>query len=331
MQLAFKGIDKSFGSKKVLSDLNLQAQSGRAFGLLGRNGAGKTTSIRILMDVFKPDRGEILLDGAPLHTQGLSLGYLPEEKGLYPKQKILRQLRFLGRLRGLDEKEAKRSALRWLDRLGMSAHAEDKLDTLSKGNQQKIQLAAALLTDPQIVILDEPFSGLDPVNALLLREVVQELVMEGRLVFFSSHQMSYVAEFCEDLAILHQGELVLQGSMQALRDAAPKDQLALRLSSHGQLLAPEAAYQALRQAYNRHQIERDLRSLHVTETELWVHLGAEEDREVFLQNLLSLGLVPEHFALRQPSLEDIFVAHTADAAERAQVQVLRRQQEGAFA
>ena len=195
MVLELKNIHKSFGEKQVLKGISLTAESGKAFGLLGRNGAGKTTSIRILMDVFPADSGEVLFNGAPIDYGKVQFGYLPEERGLYPKKKIIDQLVYFAELKGMGRSEAVKSVDYWLDRLGMQEARNKRLDTLSKGNQQKIQLVTALAHDPQIVILDEPFSGLDPVNAMLLKDVVKEEIGRGKIVLFSSHQMNYIEEF----------------------------------------------------------------------------------------------------------------------------------------
>ena len=168
MVLELKNISKSFGEKLVLKDVSFTAEGGKAFGLLGRNGAGKTTAIRILMNVFPSNGGEVLLDGKPVDYNKIGIGYLPEERGLYPKKPIIDQLIYFAELKGMGSKEAVRVVDHWLERLGMMEYRSKKLDTLSKGNQQKIQLITALAHDPDIVILDEPFSGLDPVNAILL-------------------------------------------------------------------------------------------------------------------------------------------------------------------
>jgi len=171
MILELKNIDKSFGEKEVLRGVSFTAHGGKAFGLLGRNGAGKTTSIRILMNVFPADGGEILVDGKPIDYSRVGIGYLPEERGLYPKKPIIDQLIYFAELKGMNTKAAIKAIDYWLGRLGMTEYRSKRLDTLSKGNQQKIQLITALAHDPEIVILDEPFSGLDPVNAMLLKDV----------------------------------------------------------------------------------------------------------------------------------------------------------------
>ena len=202
MRLEVKDIHKSFGGKEVLHGISFSVESGSALGLLGRNGAGKTTTIRILMDVFKADKGEVLLDGKKFRPGEYRIGYLPEERGLYPKKKVGEQIAYLAQLRGMGTKESKESMRRWLARLEVSEYENRLLETLSKGNQQKVQLAQTLVCDPQIIILDEPFSGLDPVNSQVLEDVIQEEIQKGKLVIFSSHQMGYVEEFCKDIIII---------------------------------------------------------------------------------------------------------------------------------
>lgn len=199
MKLEVINLKKSFGDKEVLHGISFSIESGKALGLLGRNGAGKTTTIRILMDVFHANEGSILVDGKPFRTKDFRIGYLPEERGLYPKKGVLEQLMYLAQLRGSSRADAKEQSMRWLKRLEVDEYAQRKLETLSKGNQQKVQLAQTLVCNPDLVILDEPFSGLDPVNSQILKDVIREQIQDGKLVIFSSHQMSYVEEFCEDI------------------------------------------------------------------------------------------------------------------------------------
>lgn len=217
MILEVKNIRKSFGDKEVLHGVSFQVESGKALGLLGRNGAGKTTTIRILMDVFHANSGEILLDGRQFQPRKHQIGYLPEERGLYPKRTVIDQMVYLATLRGMKPGEARVSAKKWLERLEVAEYETKKLETLSKGNQQKVQLAATLVNNPDMVILDEPFSGLDPVNSQILKDVVNELINDKRLVIFSSHQMSYVEEFCDNIAIINQGQVVLDGQLKDIK------------------------------------------------------------------------------------------------------------------
>ena len=216
MKLEVKEIRKSFGDTEILHGITFEVESGVALGLLGRNGAGKTTTIRILMDVFKANEGKILLDGVAFDRKEHQIGYLPEERGLYPKKTVQEQLIYLAMLRGMKKKEAAENTKKWLKRLEVDQYLNRKLETLSKGNQQKVQLASTLVCDPEIVILDEPFSGLDPVNSQILKDVVKELIEQGKIVIFSSHQMSYVEEFCDNIVIIDHGEVALKGRLQEI-------------------------------------------------------------------------------------------------------------------
>ena len=237
MKLEVKDIRKSFGEKEVLHGICFQVESGKALGLLGRNGAGKTTTIRILMDVFHADSGEILLDGTKFVPAKHQIGYLPEERGLYPKRTVMDQMVYLACLRGMRTKEARENAVRWLERLEVGEYASRKLETLSKGNQQKIQLITALAHHPQVVILDEPFSGLDPVNAMLLKDVVKEEIAKGKIVLLSSHQMSYIEEFCDHIAILNGGKVVLSGDLHDIKRNYPRNRLVVRSEQSVQIAA----------------------------------------------------------------------------------------------
>ena len=237
MKLELRNIEKSFGAKQVLQGISLTAEGGQAFGLLGRNGAGKTTTIRILMDVFPQNSGEVLLDGKPIDYRKVSLGYLPEERGLYPKKPIGQQLVYFAQLKGMKRAKALASVRHWLERLGMEEYETKRLDTLSKGNQQKIQLITALAHDPDIIVLDEPFSGLDPVNAALLKDVVKEQIQKGKIVLFSSHQMNYIEEFCQEIAILNQGKIAISGNLEQIKRSYPRDRLTVFSPQYREILS----------------------------------------------------------------------------------------------
>ena len=301
MQFAVENLHKSFGEKQVLKDVSFSTESGKAFGLLGRNGAGKTTTIRIIMDVFPADSGNVLLNGEPMVREKVNVGYLPEERGLYPKVNILEQLVYLGRLRGMTAHDAKENSMKWLRRLSMDEYANKKLDTLSKGNQQKIQLTAALVSDPDFVILDEPFSGLDPVNAMLLKDVVRELIDSGKIVLFSSHQMNYVEEFCDSIAILHHGEIVLSGSIRELRHAKGRNNWLIQTGD---------MEKALR--FCRESLSGLVKNVRAVKEGAAVELIQEGRESELLSAVASSGLTVDGVQLMTPTLNDIFVATTGD-------------------
>lgn len=303
MKLCVNELKKSFGNTEVLHGVSFSVESGSALGLLGRNGAGKTTTIRILMDVFQANSGEITLDGKPFSTKQYQIGYLPEERGLYPKKTVEEQLVYLAVLRGLSEKQAKIQVKKWLERMCVSEYAGRKLETLSKGNQQKVQLAQTLLCNPDIVILDEPFSGLDPVNSQILKEVIQEQIQEGKLVIFSSHQMSYVEEFCENIAILNHGEVVLSGNLKEIKRELGKERFVLSVLNH----TPEELGVYLTKKFSELLVVEKIQREHVV-----IRQKQENYKNLILQKLLTEGLDLEFFGLYEPSLNDIFVEKAGD-------------------
>lgn len=298
MKLEVKGIRKSFGDKEVLHGVSFQVEGGKALGLLGRNGAGKTTTIRILMDVFHADSGEILLDGAKFVPSRHQIGYLPEERGLYPKRTVIDQMVYLANLRGMKPREAKESTKKWLARLEIAEYETKKLETLSKGNQQKVQLAATLVSNPGIVILDEPFSGLDPVNSQILKDVVNELIGEGRLVIFSSHQMSYVEEFCDNIAIINQGEVVLAGDLKEIKKEYGKNRLVLAAENY---TMEQLAGKVEREWPELVEISGRNKEFLILE------LKPGTDRKGLLAKLAGSDMEVERFGRYEPSLNDIFV------------------------
>ena len=291
MILELKNIDKSFGEKEVLKGVSFTAEGGKAFGLLGRNGAGKTTSIRILMNVFPANGGEVLIDGKPIDYDKIGIGYLPEERGLYPKKLIIDQLVYFAELKGMSAKDAVKAVDYWLGRLGMSEYRNKRLDTLSKGNQQKIQLITALAHDPDIVILDEPFSGLDPVNAMLLKDVVKEQIAKGKIVLFSSHQMSYIEEFCDSIAIINAGKVAISGDLHEIKRTYPRDKIVVSTQ------APE-------------KIKADLGDI-CTEREdgtLLIQLASPDEKQSMMKRLVESYDIDE-VKVFEPSLNDIFVEY----------------------
>ena len=297
MILELKNIEKSFGEKKVLTGVSFKAEGGKAFGLLGRNGAGKTTSIRILMDVFPANSGEVLINGQPIDYNKIGIGYLPEERGLYPKKIIIDQLTYFAELKGMSHKDAIKEIDYWLGRLGMMEYRNKRLDTLSKGNQQKIQLITALAHNPDIIILDEPFSGLDPVNAMLLKDVVKEQIAKGKIVLFSSHQMSYIEEFCDSIAILNNGVVALHGDLHDIKRDYPRDRLVVRTEY------PE-------------KIREDFgTACRVMDNgDLMIQLSSADEKKAVMTRLVENYDIDE-VKVFEPSLNDIFVEYAGDAVK----------------
>lgn len=305
MRLEVQELRKTFGETEVLHGISFQVKSGSALGLLGRNGAGKTTTIRILMNVFQANSGTIQLDGKPFYAKDYQIGYLPEERGLYPKKTVGEQLTYLSMLRGLNSRQAKEQVKKWLDRMGVSEYETRKLETLSKGNQQKVQLAQTLLCNPDIIILDEPFSGLDPVNAQILKDVIKEQIQEGKLVIFSSHQMSYVEEFCDEIAIMNHGDVVLSGNLRELKREFGKDRLVVSSLNE----TSEELAELLQTKFS------DLLDIEKVQKERVIIRKKEENgKTAIMQRLIEEGIDIEFFGLYEPSLNDIFVEKAGDEA-----------------
>ncbi len=217
MRLEVRNLKKSYKTKDVLKDISFNVESGFPMAFLGRNGAGKTTTIRAIMEVIYKDGGEVLLDGQKFEPKKIKIGYLPEERGMYQKVGILDQLIYFGELKGYGKSASKKYALELLEKVELLDYKNKKLETLSKGNQQKIQLVQTLIGEPDFIIMDEPFSGLDPVNAEMLKKLVLEARDNNKLMLFSSHQMGYVDEICSELTILNNGEIAITGNIDKIK------------------------------------------------------------------------------------------------------------------
>ncbi len=312
LELTVRNISKSFslpdGNKKqALQEVSFSAQSGAPLGLLGRNGAGKTTVMRIIMGVFPPDSGEVLLDGKPVARKNMSFGYLPEERGLYRKLTVEEQMIYFGKLRGLSKSAAKSSAHELIERLGMGEYAKNRLEALSKGNQQKIQLGVALLGSPDVIILDEPFSGLDPVNAVQLKQVIAEQSDKGALVIFSSHQMSAVEDFCENIVMINRGQKVLDGRLSEIKRAYPRNKVMIVLDD---TVGDGAVYNTPKfrnAAFSSGAVE-------VTKKGAVITLKEGVDPSQAMCRVLYAGLPVLDACIVEPTLEDIFV-EKAEAKE----------------
>ena len=296
MILEFRNIEKSFGDKKVLKGINFTAKSGVANGYLGRNGSGKTTSFRVLLDIFKPDKGEILLDGKPLDHSKVKIGYLPEERGMYDGVGLVDQLAYFGMLKGMTKKAARDEAKKWLDFFELEDNKQ-ALKTLSKGNAQKIQIIQSVMNNPDILVFDEPFSGLDPVNVGKLKEIITEFIKKDKLVIFSSHQMPVVETFCEDINILEQGKIVLSGNLDYI-----KKQL-----GHGKMILSVSNLEKEELLANLNSIPMGIEYSLVPEGVL-LDFKEEGAKKELLAKLSTSSFNVEEFKLYKPSLEEIFIS-----------------------
>ena len=303
MNLQVKDLYKSFAGTEVLHGINLNVESGRPLGLLGRNGAGKTTTIRIIMDLFSGNSGQVLFNGEKFIPKNHKIGYLPEERGLYPKKKTLEQIVYLGELRGFNKKEIKEDALYWFKRLGIEEYKDKKLETLSKGNQQKVQLASVFLGSPEIIILDEPFSGLDPVNSQILKDIIFEIIDEERILIFSSHQMNYVEEFCEEIALIDKGEIVLNGDLNKIKEEYGKDRLTLSITDYEPRDVKDLFLEKFKDIGRVVESRKDY---------CIVELLSGIFKKDLLEKIIDLDLDIDMFSNYKPSLSDIFVERVGD-------------------
>ena len=303
MKLEVKNIKKSFAGTEVLHGVSFSVTNGKALGLLGRNGAGKTTTIRILMDVFRANSGEILLDGKPFKPMKHQIGYLPEERGLYPKKKVLEQIVYLAQLRGISKKEAISSGKKWLEKLEISEYENRVLESLSKGNQQKVQLAQTLVCNPEIVILDEPFSGLDPVNSQILKDTIVDLIKEDKVVIFSSHQMNYVEEFCEEIAIINKGNVVLSGNLKDIKREYGKNRLILSAVNY----TLEELKMKLEKEFNNLLTVEEIKKEFIV-----INLENGKTKKEFINIVNNTDIDIEVVGDYQPTLNDIFIQEAGD-------------------
>ena len=309
--VSLQNITKRFAGHVAVRELSLDVPKGVIFGLLGPNGAGKSTTIRMIMDIIEPDEGRVVLFGGTATGRDLShrIGFLPEERGLYKKMKVLDHLVFFGEVKGVPRRDARRKAEEWLDRLGLGDWTSHKVEDLSKGMQQKVQFAGTLLHDPELVILDEPFSGLDPVNSQVMKDVVVELAREGRTVLFSTHIMEQAEKMCDRVVIISRGRKVVDGTMAEVKREGGGRHVALTFHRD--------AARASRVLADRSLVAQADDSGAAAELELAT--GADPDQ--LLRALVDSGAGISRFELVEPSLESIFIAKVGrDAAVAAAVE-----------
>lgn len=319
MSLIVSHLHKTYGSNVVVEDLSFTMDGPGVYALLGTNGAGKTTSIRMMLGMLAKDGGEVLWNGAPLTTESCNIGYLAEERGLYPKYELMDQLLYFASLRGVSKEDAKariRSLAKRLDveeylypnafkpssdmlgqqkrplRLGGPRKEKPRLaEQLSKGNQQKIQFMTALLSDPELIVLDEPLSGLDPVNTDLIRDVIRDEIAKGKYLIMSSHQMATVEEFCTDITILNRSHTVLQGNLNEIKKSYGRVHLHLKCEADASLYIAQAGIEILSEKENEYELK----------------VSGESQAASLLSALISAGIPVITYDLREPSLHEIFV------------------------
>ena len=291
MGLKLTNVNKSYSGKKVVNEISLQMEKPGVFGLLGTNGAGKTTTIRMILGILKKDSGEITWNGKEVSRKNVNFGYLPEERGIYPKTKIYDQLMYFAKLKGMNEKETNIALREWMKKLEVEEYINLPAEKLSKGNQQKIQFITAVLHNPELIILDEPFSGLDPVNTEILKNVILDLVKKGKYIIMSSHQMTSIEEFCSDILILNKGKTVLQGNLKQIKNSYPANKIEISSNQN---------------------IEEYIKQLKLT-----IYFSKDNEYEINIENekqgyelfnLLAQNNVEiNKFEIKKPTLHDIFI------------------------
>lgn len=297
MALYVENATKKFGNFTAVDGISLKVERGQMNGFLGANGAGKTTTFRMILGLLEPTHGAVSWNGKSI-TYGTSpeIGYLPEERGLYPKMKVEDQLVYLAELRRMPKQEAKREVAVWLERFEVPHYASKKVEELSKGNQQKIQLIASLLHKPSLLILDEPFSGLDPVNVEMLKSAILDFQKEGATIVFSSHRMDHVEELCDDISILDKGKMVLSGSIREVKRSFGKQNVRIKTDGDMSALAEIAGVEKYKKTHDGALFQ----------------ITNEATAQTILAESMKVGPL-RHFAIEEPSLEEIFIAKVGKA------------------
>lgn len=289
--LILENVSKTFVEKKAVEGISFSLNKPGAFGLLGTNGAGKTTTIRMLLGIIKKDSGEITWNGKKVDRKSVNFGYLPEERGVYPKVKIYDQLMYFAELKGMKKQEADSAIGTWAKKLKVEEYMQMPAEKLSKGNQQKIQFMTAVIHNPELVVLDEPFSGLDPVNTELLKNIIIDLVKEEKYVIMSAHQMSTIEEFCSDILILNKGKTVLQGNLREIKDQYPANRVQIETNES---ITENIAKLGL-------EIENEKNN------EYTIKIDNEEQAHNLLNELVKDRKTINKFEITKPTLNDIFI------------------------
>jgi len=291
MSLILKNVSKTFVGKQAVDNISFSLEEPGVFGLLGTNGAGKTTTIRMLLGIIKKDIGEITWKGKEVDRKTVNFGYLPEERGVYPKTKIFDQLMYFAELKGMKKQEAEKSIDKWAKELKVEEYLQMPAEKLSKGNQQKIQFMTAIIHNPELVVLDEPFSGLDPVNTELLKNIIISLVKNGKYIIMSAHQMTTIEEFCSNILILNKGKTVLQGNLKEIKETYPANRVEIDVN----------------QNIIKYIEEFELEIENETNNDYIIKIENEEKAHSLLNRLVSDGIKVNKFEIKKPTLNDIFI------------------------
>lgn len=296
MGLKVQNVTKTFGEKLAVDNISFEINKPGVFGLLGTNGAGKSTTIRMILGILKKDTGTIKWNGKEVERKYVNFGYLPEERGIYPKIKICDQLMYLAKLKGMKKKEAEESMNFWLKRLEVEEYKYLTAEKLSKGNQQKIQFITAVIHNPELLVIDEPFSGLDPINTELLKSAILELVEKGTYIIMSSHQMASIEEFCTDILILNRGKTILQGNLKEIKESYKANRVELITKVDVSKEIQEEGIKIIKELDNQYEIA----------------INDEMQAQNLLKRLISKNIEVEKIEVKKPSLNDIFIEKVGD-------------------
>jgi ABC-2 type transport system ATP-binding protein len=291
MSLVLKNVSKTFVGKVAVDNISFSIEKPGVYGLLGTNGAGKTTTIRMLLGIIKKDSGEITWKGKEVDRENVNFGYLPEERGVYPKTKIMDQLMYFAELKGMKKDEAITAINKWAKELKVEEYLQMPAEKLSKGNQQKIQFMNAIIHNPELVVLDEPFSGLDPVNTEILKNIIIDLVKNGKYVIMSAHQMATIEEFCSDILILNKGKTVLQGNLKQIKETYPANRVEIDV----------------KQDIDTYIKEFNLEIENVANYNYVIKINDEGTAHKLLNKLIAEGIKVDKFEIKKPTLNDIFI------------------------
>jgi len=287
--LILKNLNKAYENVRAVKNISLEINRGEVYGFLGPNGAGKTTTIRMIMGIIQPDSGSIKLDGKDINLNGRkNLGYLPEDRGLYQKQKLAETINYFGLLKGLESTYIRKNTSFWLERFNLLDQSERKIEELSKGNQQKIQFILALLHNPDLLILDEPFTGLDPLNQLLLKEIIEDKSKDGKTIVFSTHQMEQVERLCSNICLINNGEIVLEGDLENIRNKKKTNEVEVVFSGN----------------LNGFKIDDYFKDYKINENKISGSLKV--DSKEFINSINNFIMI-HSFKLKVPTLEQIFI------------------------
>ena len=291
MGLKLKNVSKTFIDKKAVDNISFELNEPGVYGLLGTNGAGKTTTIRMLLGILRKDSGEITWNGKEVDRKSVNFGYLPEDRGVYPKSKIIDQLLYFAELKGMKKSESLNSINKWAKKLKVEEYLNMPAEKLSKGNQQKIQFMTAIIHNPELIVLDEPFSGLDPVNTEILKNIIIELVNDGKYIIMSAHQMPTIEEFCSDILILCKGKTVLQGNLKEIKDSYKSNRVSINVKEDITKYIKEA------------KLEIEI----ATNNNYVIKIDSEEKAHELLKKLISKNIIVDKFEILKPTLNDIFI------------------------